>query len=109
MIGIPPTVGFFSKWYLACGAAQTHEYVYIFVLVLSSLLNAVYFFKVIEKVFVQADKNRKPLHPEGKGVTDAPITIMIPVVTCILMILLLGVFNVKVIDILLISLKGVAL
>ena len=109
MIGIPPTVGFFSKWYLACGAAQTHEYGYIFVLVLSSLLNAVYFFKVIEKVFVQADKNRKPLHPEGKGVTEAPITIMIPVVTCILMILLLGVFNVKVIDILLISLKGVAL
>ena len=109
MIGIPPTVGFFSKWYLACGAAQTHEYVYIFVLVLSSLLNAVYFFKVIEKVFVQADKNIKPLHPEGKGVTEAPITIMIPVVTCILMILLLGVFNVKVIDILLISLKGVAL
>lgn len=109
MIGIPPTVGFFSKWYLACGAAQTHEYVYIFVLVLSSLLNAVYFFKVIEKVFVQADKNRKPLHPEGKGVTEAPISIMIPVVTCILMILLLGVFNVKVIDILLISLKGVAL
>ena len=34
---------------------------------------------------------------------------MITVVTCILMIMLLGVFNVKVIDILLISLKGVAL
>ena len=41
--------------------------------------------------------------------TEAPLTIMIPVVVCILMILLLGVFNVKVIDILLISLKGVAL
>ena len=27
MIGIPPTVGFFSKWYIALGAVQNHQFV----------------------------------------------------------------------------------
>lgn len=107
MIGIPPTVGFFSKWYLAFGAAEAHRYVYIFVLVLSSLLNAIYFFKLIEKVFVQGEKNRQELH--SSTVLEVPASMMIPVVVCILCILLLGVFNVRLVDILLISLKGVAL
>ncbi len=107
MIGIPPTVGFFSKWYLAFGAAESHQYVYIFVLVLSSLLNAIYFFKLIEKVFVQREKNKRELHPNTS--LEVPMSMMIPVVVCILVILLLGVFNVKLVDILLISLKGVAL
>ena len=107
MIGIPPTVGFFSKWYLAFGAAESHQYVYIFVLVLSSLLNAIYFFKLIEKVFVQGEKNKRELHPNTS--LEVPMSMMIPVVICILVILLLGVFNVKLVDILLISLKGVAL
>lgn len=107
MIGIPPTVGFFSKWYLAFGAAEAHQYVYIFVLVLSSLLNAIYFFKLIEKVFVQGAKSKRELHPNTA--LEVPISMMIPVVACILAILLLGVFNVKLVNILLISLKGVAL
>ena len=107
MIGIPPTVGFFSKWYLAFGAAGTKEYIYIFALVLSSLLNAIYFFKLIEKSFVQAEGHCRELHPAGT--LEAPISIVIPVVVSLVMILLLGIFNVKIIDILLVSLKGVAL
>lgn len=43
MIGLPPTCGFFSKWYLMLGAYTGGEYFYIFVLVISSLLNAIYF------------------------------------------------------------------
>ena len=107
MIGIPPTVGFFSKWYLAYGAATMHEYIYIFALVLSSLLNAIYFFKLIEKTFVQENAHCKELHEVG--LLEAPITIVVPVVVCLLMILLLGIFNVKIVDVLLITLKGVAL
>ena len=108
MIGIPPTAGFFSKWYLAVGAASAHEYVYIAVLVLSSLLNAVYFFKLIEKVFIQ--KRTKVEDPaDAAGGLEAPLSIMIPMVVCFLAILLIGVFNTKIVDILLIALKGVAI
>ncbi len=107
MIGIPPTVGFFSKWYLAYGAAEMHEYIYIFVLVLSSLLNAVYFFKLIEKTFVQEKSQKSELH--AVRTAEVPMTILLPVVVSILAILFLGIFNVKIVDVLLISLKGVAL
>lgn len=107
MIGIPPTVGFFSKWYLAMGAAKAGEYVYIAVLVISSLLNAIYFFKMIEKIFMAKDKEIKPIKRES--VMELPWTIMIPVIVSIIMILGLGIFNVRIVNTLLMSLGGIAL
>ncbi|MBQ3291413.1 MAG: monovalent cation/H+ antiporter subunit D family protein [Mogibacterium sp.] len=107
MIGIPPTAGFFSKWYLALGAAGRHEWIYIAVLVISSLLNAVYFFKVIEKVFIQQDKGLDDKW--SKGELELPLTIILPVVVCFIAILGIGIFNVKLFDILMLTLEGVGL
>jgi multicomponent Na+:H+ antiporter subunit D len=107
MIGIPPTAGFFSKWYLALGAAGQHEWIYVGVLVLSSLLNAVYFFKLIEKVFIQQDKGMKDRWSSGEF--ELPVTILLPIVVCFLAILGIGLFNVKIVDILLLTLEGVGL
>ncbi|MBR2540649.1 MAG: monovalent cation/H+ antiporter subunit D family protein [Mogibacterium sp.] len=107
MIGIPPTAGFFSKWYLALGAAGRHEWIYIAVLVISSLLNAVYFFRLIEKVFIQSSKGLKDRW--SKGELELPLTIILPVVVCFLAILGIGVFNVKLFDILMLTLEGVGL
>lgn len=108
MIGIPPTVGFFSKWYLAVGAAGTGEFIYIAVLVLSSLLNAIYFFKLIEKVFIQQKSAKTEALPAAEG-PEVPLDMMIPIVVCFLAILLLGIFNAKIVDILMLAIKGVAL
>ena len=36
MIGLPPFAGFFSKWYLALGAIQKGQYIFVAVLILSS-------------------------------------------------------------------------
>ncbi len=56
MIGIPPFIGFFSKWYLALGALQAKESAYISqwaaygivgALILSGLLNIVYYGPVL--------------------------------------------------------------
>ena len=55
MVGIPPTCGFFSKWYLMLGAYEGGQNIYIAVLVVSSLLNAVYYFRIIEQMFVQRE------------------------------------------------------
>lgn len=107
MIGIPPTVGFFSKWYLATGAAKAGDYIYIALLVISSLLNAIYFFKMIEKIFMAKDKDIQPMGRES--VMELPWTMMIPVVVSILMILGLGLFNVRIVDTLLLSLGGIGL
>ncbi len=53
MIGLPPMAGFFSKWYLVLGTLKDSNWVFLGVIVLSSLLNAVYFFRVLEKVYMK--------------------------------------------------------
>ncbi len=106
MIGIPPTAGFFSKWYLASGAADQHYWIYIAVLVISSLLNAVYFFKLIEKVFINEDAGLKDKWSRGP---ELPLTMLIPIVVCFVAILGIGLFNAKIVDVLLLTLGEVGL
>jgi len=47
MIGIPPLNGFLSKWTLALGALDANMAIYVFVLLVSSLLNALYYLPII--------------------------------------------------------------
>ena len=47
MIGVPPMAGFVSKWYLGLGAAQSGQEWVIAVLVVSSMLNAMYFLPIV--------------------------------------------------------------
>lgn len=52
MIGLPPTAGFFSKWYLLLGSFEEGRWIFIAVILVSSLLNAVYFFRVLERIYL---------------------------------------------------------
>lgn len=105
MIGIPPTAGFFSKWYLALGACQSGQYIYVAVLVVSSLLNAIYFFRLIEKIFMEKEMTAENLHPELKH--ELPWNLMIPVALCGIGIVLLGLMNTQLVSILEIAIQGV--
>ena len=51
VIGLPPTGGFISKWYLVLGTIESDQMVMLFVLLASSLLNAAYFLPVFYKAF----------------------------------------------------------
>ncbi|UQB42742.1 monovalent cation/H+ antiporter subunit D family protein [Thiomicrospira microaerophila] len=51
MIGLPPMVGFLSKWYLGIGAWEVGAYWVMAVLFLSSLLNAGYFLPLIYRAW----------------------------------------------------------
>jgi len=58
MVGLPPMAGFFSKWYLALGTIKSAGsswtgWIFLVVILVSSLLNAVYFFRVLEKVYMK--------------------------------------------------------
>jgi multicomponent Na+:H+ antiporter subunit D len=55
MVGLPPLAGFFSKWYLAIGTVQNSNWLFLAVILVSSLLNAVYFFRILEKVYTNKD------------------------------------------------------
>jgi multicomponent Na+:H+ antiporter subunit D len=48
IIGIPPTCGFFSKWYLITGAMHAGQYPFVVALLFSSLVNVVLFFRIFE-------------------------------------------------------------
>ena len=70
-------------------------------------MNAVYFFKLIEKVFIRQSSGLKTRWESE--VLELPVTLIIPIVVCFLAILGIGLFNVKIIDVLLMTLEGVGL
>ena len=92
MIGLPPTAGFFSKYYLALAAIESGQWAFLFALVISSLLSAVYFFRVIERAYLMepdeaAGETRElPAH-------ELPATMLAPILALAVLVLLLGVFN----------------
>jgi multicomponent Na+:H+ antiporter subunit D len=51
VIGLPPTGGFISKWYLVLGAMEADKMIFLVVILLSSLLNAAYFLPIVYKAF----------------------------------------------------------
>ncbi len=56
MIGLPPTVGFVSKWLIVDGAVATGNWVALGVIVLSTLLNAAYFLPVVHAAFFKPEE-----------------------------------------------------
>jgi len=86
MCGIPPACGFISKWFLCLGTLQAHEIVFLFVLLIASLLDVVYFFPIIHTAFFK--------QPEGEvkeiEVKEAPLFMLIPLsITAIFSVLFL--------------------
>ncbi len=64
IIGLPPTGGFISKWYILLGAIQNEEFIILSVLIISTLLSAGYLLPVIYiAFFVSPDSN--PDHSEA--------------------------------------------
>jgi len=51
MIGIPPVAGFVSKWFLGLGAVESGQKWVLVVLLVSSLLNAIYFLPVLYRIW----------------------------------------------------------
>ena len=91
MVGIPPTAGFFSKWYLISGALEEGLWIYIVVIVISSLLNAVYFFRIIEFAFMK--EALVELKSQLKSRLELPLTMLVPIIVLSILVLVLGIFN----------------
>jgi len=60
MIGLPPTAGFISKWYMLSGAFQGEQMLAVAVIVLSTLLNAGYFLPIVYAAFFKTETVIKP-------------------------------------------------
>jgi multicomponent Na+:H+ antiporter subunit D len=55
MVGVPPTAGFVSKWYIIAGAFQNDLYFVLAVLTLSTGLSAAYFLPIIHRAFFRPE------------------------------------------------------
>ncbi|MDO8785768.1 MAG: monovalent cation/H+ antiporter subunit D family protein [Syntrophales bacterium] len=101
IIGIPPTCGFFSKWYLILGAIDAQKWIFAAVLLFSSLLTAVVFFRVIETIYF---KPSEAVHAHNGGSheeivrDEVPLSMLIPIFVLVAGILVLGVFSGKIIS-----------
>ena len=83
MIGLPPTGGFFGKWYIILGALEAGSYVSVAAVVLSTLLTLAYFVKLFEAIFRQSSTGLDVQYGEiplpfklALGVTSATIMIL---------------------------------
>ena len=67
MIGVPPTAGFVSKWYILAGAFQADNYLALATIIASTALNAAYFLPIVYMAWFGKDRT-----PPGKEHGEAP-------------------------------------
>jgi multicomponent Na+:H+ antiporter subunit D len=53
MCGAPPVAGFISKWFLCLGTLQAGHLIFLGVILISSLLDVLYFFPIIKTAFFE--------------------------------------------------------
>ena len=87
LIGVPGTAGFISKWYLisAAFASGPAGILLVAVIVISSLMAVVYIWRVVESAYFGAAT-------DGEAVAEAPLALLIPTWTMVLLNLYFGLF-----------------
>lgn len=92
MIGVPPTAGFVSKWYILAGSFQADNLVAIFTIIASTVLNAAYFLPIIFMVWFAEEE------PGGKEHGEAPLLVVAALSFTALLTLAFFFFNGPVIE-----------
>jgi len=84
MVGIPITGGFISKLYLAQGALEVERPFFLLVILVSSLLNAFYYFPISINAFLAEQKR--------EDITFKPVlkSMLVPVLILLALIIFLG-------------------
>lgn len=89
MVGVPPAAGFFSKWYLVLGSIAAGNWLFVAVIVASSLLTCVYFFRVLEKVYLTLPSGEVASLP----VKDPPAGMLAPILLLAAGVVVIGLMN----------------
>jgi len=96
MIGVPPTAGFFSKWYLISGAIDAGHWGFMAALIFSSLINAVLFFRMIEVGYFEPFKDHNG-HSHHAGLSpkidEAPLSMLAPLVIVSISLIVVGIYT----------------
>ena len=87
MIGVPPTAGFLSKWYILQGAFAVQSWFAIIVIIISTVLNAAYFLPIVYAAFWG-----RPDDGVQDGYREAPLPMVFALSFTALMTVLLFLF-----------------
>ena len=97
---MPPTCGFFSKWYLISGGIEAGHWSYVAALLFSSLVNAVIFFRIFERAYFGNLKGvaDEQLPDDGDcapllTLERVPFSMLIPLFIAGASVLLVGIYN----------------
>lgn len=112
IIGVPPTCGFFSKFYLIRGGIEGGHWEFVAALLVSSLVSAVLFFRIFEVAYFgvkpsdghghgDSDEDAAGTLPIQQGMVgeatllsrEAPLTSLVPLLITGVLILALGLAN----------------
>jgi len=88
MIGIPGTVGFTSKWYLVLGSMEAGMWIFVLIILASSLLNLAYFWRVFDNIWFG-----HPHEVEKIERNEAPLSMLIPMVILAGLCIFFGLFS----------------
>lgn len=72
IIGVPPTGGTWSKWFLLMGTIETEQFILMAILMISSLLNIAYLLPIPFHAFFSGDKMSS-----SAGIKEAPLPSLI--------------------------------
>ncbi|MFH1759908.1 MAG: monovalent cation/H+ antiporter subunit D family protein [bacterium] len=101
VVGIPPLCGFFSKWYLILGAINSRNWIFAGVLLLSTLLNAIIFIRILEKAYFNQGGTSAGAHEPAQDeitVSEAPLSMLVPMSVIASGIILAGLFSGKIVE-----------
>ncbi len=91
MVGFPLTVGFVSKWYLGIGALDAGMWYLIPVILASSMLTAVYFWRLLESIYLIGASKRLEAVSAVAGSGEPPITMLLPTIFLAVLCVVFGV------------------
>jgi multicomponent Na+:H+ antiporter subunit D len=99
MVGLPPLAGFFSKWYLALGTIDNENWLFLTVILVSSLLNAVYFFRILENVYMMNSKKDQKEASDAKK-DEVPVSMLLPTSVLAIALFVIGFANAAIVAVL---------
>lgn len=108
MIGVPPTCGFFSKFYLIRGGIDAGHWEYVAALLISSLVNAILFFRIFEIAhFGNKPSEGHDHHAEEVTQIKAAWSSTAPLLLSAAAIILLGLFNGQIIELIRVAVEDI--
>jgi multicomponent Na+:H+ antiporter subunit D len=93
IIGVPPTCGFFSKWYLISGGIEAGQYGFVAALLFSSLVNVILFFRVIEISYYGDFEDHHGHGSSPEAVMEAPASMLVPLLIVSVGLIVVGLYT----------------